>query len=250
MSAALGFYITEPVDESWSIARVVDDSPPAGWVSEFKELALRLKHAGRMVEEMEAEGRYRSFPPRADLFRALELTRVHEVKVIILGQDPYHSVDASEQPYANGLAFSVRRGQPVPPSLGNIYKELKRSDPDFVVPDHGDLTHWARQGVLLLNSCLTVRPGQAGSHRKVWRGVVSGFVDSVVSYNPHCVIMLWGKKAEVAAASYPDSLTKLIAGHPSPLNRAGTFTGCDHFRQANAILRQQGLTPIDWQLPA
>lgn len=244
-----GFFFSEPVDDSWSIARVAKESPPAGWKSVFQDLTARIEHAGRMVEGLEAKGNYISFPPREDLFRALENTRIHDVKVIILGQDPYHSVDADGQPCANGMAFSVRRGHRVPPSLANIYKELKRSYPGFVIPSHGDLTHWARQGVLLLNTGLTVKPGEADSHKKIWRGVVSGLIDNIVEYNPHCIIMLWGKKAEIAASAYPDSLVRLNAGHPSPLNRTGNFSGCDHFRQANVKLQEQGHKPIDWHLP-
>jgi len=249
MDLPTGFYFSDPVDDTWPIARIVDESPPAGWRADFALLEKRIKHAGRMIEEEEAKGGYLSFPPRADLFRALENTRVHNVKLIILGQDPYHSVDATGRPMANGMSFSVRRGQRVPPSLVNIYAELRRSYPEYRVPNHGDLTYWARQGVLLLNTCLTVKPGEADSHKRVWRGVISGLIDRIVLYNPTCVIMIWGKKAEEAASTYPASLTRLVAGHPSPLNRTGNFAGCDHFRQANVILQGQGFAPIDWQLP-
>ena len=189
------------------------------------------------------------YPRPADWFRALDLTPLPLVRVVILGQDPYHGPGQ-----AHGLAFSVEPGVRVPPSLANIYKEL-RDDTGFVPPGHGHLDHWARQGVLLLNSVLTVEAGQAASHAgKGWEALTDAVVALVSARAEPVAFLLWGSHAQRKAASVA-SLERggphlvLKAPHPSPLSAHNGFFGCRHFSKANDFLAANGQTPIDWQLP-
>lgn len=185
------------------------------------------------------------YPPRGSRLRALELTPLDSVKVVILGQDPYHGPGQ-----AHGLAFSVPAGVRVPPSLVNIYKELA-SDCGVKAPDHGNLESWARQGVLLLNNALTVEQGQAGSHQnRGWEAITDAAVAAVAARQEPCVFLLWGSHAQKKAMRVP-GLTRshhlvLNAPHPSPLSAHRGFLGCRHFSQTNDFLARHGRTPIDW----
>lgn len=186
------------------------------------------------------------YPPRAQLFRALELTPPEQVRVVILGQDPYHGPGQ-----AHGLAFSVQHGVKPPPSLVNIFKELA-SDLSLARPSHGNLESWARQGVLLLNNALTVEAGAAGSHQKRgWEQFTDAVVAAVAAQPEPTVFMLWGAHAQKKAARIagleggPHLVLK--AAHPSPLSAYAGFFGCRHFSQANAFLAAQGRGTIDWQ---
>ncbi len=183
------------------------------------------------------------YPPGPLIFRAFELTPVDRVKVVILGQDPYHGAGQ-----AMGLSFSVPDNVPAPPSLQNIFKEIE-SDLGIKMSGRPNLESWARQGVLLLNSILTVRAGQAASHRNLgWQK----FTDYVIKYiSDHCegvVFLLWGNFAREKKCLIDLSRHYVLeAAHPSPLAR-GAFFGCRHFSKTNQILQQEGKTPIDWQL--
>jgi uracil-DNA glycosylase len=208
------------------------------YMAELKSFLLAEKAAGKRI-----------FPRGSDWFRALDLTPLDRVKVVILGQDPYHGPDQ-----AHGLCFSVPPSVRVPPSLLNIYKELE-SDLGITRPAHGHLEHWARQGVLLLNSVLTVEMGAAGSHRdRGWERFTDAVVAVVNSKRTPVVFMLWGSYAQRKAA-FVDSVDRggphkvLKAPHPSPLSAHQGFLGCRHFSQANKFLESQGLEPIDWALP-
>ena len=192
----------------------------------------------------------RIFPAASEWFRALDLTPLEQVRVVILGQDPYHGVGQ-----AHGLCFSVRPGVPPPPSLVNIYKELG-SDLGLPRPAHGFLEHWARQGVLLLNSVLTVEMSLAASHRdRGWEKFTDAVIRLVAAKPDPVVFMLWGSYAQKKAA-FVDSTDKggrhlvLRAPHPSPLSAYAGFFGCRHFSKANAFLEAHGKPPIDWSLPA
>ncbi len=186
------------------------------------------------------------YPPADEVFAALHLTPYAATRVVILGQDPYHGPRQ-----AHGLCFSVRRGVQVPPSLANIYTEL-RNDLGVEPPAHGNLEAWARQGVLLLNTCLTVRAGQAGSHHgKGWEQ----FTDQViraVDAKPHPVVfILWGAAARKKKALLDLSRHVVIeSAHPSPLSAHNGFFGSKPFSRTNAALAAAGLEPIDWSLPA
>lgn len=182
------------------------------------------------------------FPQKENIFAAFNHTSPNEVKVVILGQDPYHN-----NFQANGLAFSVNPGLKLPPSLKNIIKELK-NDVDITEPMHGDLSHWAEQGVLLLNTCLTVRAHEPLSHQnKGWEK----FTDSVIellSKKGDVIFLLWGKKAEAKKSLIQKYNIILSSQHPSPLSAYRGFFGCKHFSKANNILLSQGKEPIDWEI--
>ena len=185
------------------------------------------------------------YPPAADVFNAFKYTEFADVKVVILGQDPYHN-----EGQAHGLAFSVREGVAVPPSLVNIYKELADDIAGFSVPPHGCLTRWAEQGVLLLNTVLTVRAHRAHSHADLgWETFTDRVVAQINAGRENVVFMLWGSHAQKKGAMIDRSRHLVLsAPHPSPLSAYRGFFGCRHFSRANAYLAAHGITPIDWQL--
>ena len=186
------------------------------------------------------------YPPAQDIYNALHLTPLSEVKVVILGQDPYH-----EPNQAHGLCFSVLPSQhEIPPSLINIYKEL-HDDVGCRMPDNGCLIPWAEQGVLLLNTVLTVRAHQPNSHRgKGWEQFTDAILEAVNAQNRPIVYMLWGANAQtkIPMLTNPQHLV-LKAPHPSPLSAYRGFFGCGHFSKCNRFLEEHGETPIDWQIP-
>ncbi|KAA0874733.1 uracil-DNA glycosylase [Nitrincola tapanii] len=185
------------------------------------------------------------FPPSSQWFHALESTPLDQVRVVILGQDPYH------QPgQAHGLCFSVLPGVRIPPSLQNIYKELQ-SDLGCQPVGHGYLESWAKQGVLLLNAVLTVEQSQANAHQgQGWEIFTDRIIELVNERAEPCVFMLWGSYAQKKAGMINTARHHVLkAPHPSPLSAHRGFLGCRHFSQANAWLQAQGRTPIDWQLP-
>lgn len=185
------------------------------------------------------------YPPAEDIFNAMHFTPLSEVKVLILGQDPYHN-----EHQAHGLSFSVLPDQPdIPPSLQNIYKELQ-DDLGCEIPSHGYLKKWADQGVLLLNTVLTVRAHQANSHQgRGWEQFTDAIIRAVNAKDSPVVYMLWGRPAQskIPMLNNPKHLI-LKAPHPSPLSAYRGFFGCKHFSQANAFLESHGESPIDWQI--
>lgn len=187
------------------------------------------------------------YPPSKQIFNALNTTPLADVKVVILGQDPYHGPNQ-----ANGLSFSVQKGIALPPSLRNIFHEL-HTDLGIPAPRHGDLTKWAKQGVLLLNSVLTVEAGQPTSHQKQgWEAFTDEVIDVLNEQRQHIVFILWGAYAQRKGQRINrDIHLVLTAAHPSPLaaNRGGFF-GCKVFSKTNQYLKQHGIEPIDWQLDA
>lgn len=186
------------------------------------------------------------YPPRAEILNAFILTELKNIKVVIIGQDPYH------QPgQAMGLSFSVRPGCAVPPTLNNIYKELQADIPGFIIPSHGCLTSWAKQGVLLLNSILTVQEGKALSHADIgWEWFTNRVIEELKYNKKNLVYMLWGSKAKTKCKMIDRKANLVLeCAHPSPLSAHRGFFGCRHFSQANAYLQKHGKAPIDWQLP-
>lgn len=186
------------------------------------------------------------YPPGPEIFAAFDATPFDQVKVVILGQDPYHGPDQ-----AHGLAFSVRPGVAVPPSLANVFAE-QRTDVGITLPDHGYLIPWARQGVLLLNDCLTVERGRAGAHRaKGWEELTDAAIAALAGERDGLVFLLWGSPAQ-KKGRIVDRRRHLVltAPHPSPLSAHRGFFGCGHFSRSNAWLRERGASPIEWQLPA
>ncbi|MGL4206295.1 MAG: uracil-DNA glycosylase [Aeromonadaceae bacterium] len=187
------------------------------------------------------------YPPAADVFNAFKYTEFEQVKVVILGQDPYHGPNQ-----AHGLCFSVQPGVKVPPSLVNIYKELARDIPGFAIPNHGYLVSWAEQGVLLLNTVLTVAAGQAHSHANLgWERFTDQVIARLNSERQGIVFLLWGSHAQKKGAFIDRTRHHVLtAPHPSPLSAHRGFLGCGHFSQTNRLLIEQGMAPINWQVPS
>ena len=203
----------------------------APYMAELRQFLATQKAAGKII-----------YPAGNDWFNALNSTPLDQVKVVILGQDPYHGPGQ-----AHGLSFSVPEGVRQPPSLVNIYKELA-DDMGGNIPQHGNLSRWAEQGVLLLNSVLTVEQGQAGAHQgKGWERFTDAVIHAVNEQCEHVVFMLWGAYAQKKAA-YVDKQRHCIlqAPHPSPLSAYRGFFGCQHFSKANSYLQNKGQKPINW----
>ncbi len=213
------------------------------WKARVGDYLLRedMQALSAFLRERKARGA-RIFPPGPQIFAALDATPFEQVKVVILGQDPYHGAGQ-----AHGLCFSVQPGTAIPPSLDNIYKELGR-DLGIPRPAHGCLTHWAGQGVLLLNAVLTVEEGRAGAHQgKGWEGFTDAVVDALNREREHLVFLLWGSYAQKKGAVIDPARHRVLkAPHPSPLSAHRGFIGCGHFSAANEYLERHGRVPIDW----
>jgi len=219
------------IEESWKKVLHAEFNKPY-----FQNIILHLK-----TEKTQGKTIY---PPGPFIFNAFNTTPLSKVKVVILGQDPYHGPGQ-----AHGLCFSVQNGVPAPPSLVNIFKEL-RDDIGMEIPMHGNLTKWAEQGVFLLNASLTVRAGEPMSHAKIgWATFTDEVIKTISAECVHVVFLLWGKFAQEKSALI-DGTKHLIlkAAHPSPLSAHNGFLGCKHFSKTNEYLMQQGIPPVDWQL--
>ncbi len=218
------------IEDSWKI--VLSDEFNEPYFASLKQF---------LVEEKK---RFRVFPPGSLIFNAFAHTPLEQVKVVVIGQDPYHGFGQ-----AHGLCFSVPEGVPPPPSLTNIFKEIK-ADLGIAAPAHGNLTRWADQGVLLLNAMLTVRENQAGSHQgKGWEQFTDAAIRALSEKREGLIFLLWGNYA-IAKRALIDSSKHFIltASHPSPLSASRGFFGCRHFSQVNALLNQMGKEEIDWSL--
>ena len=193
----------------------------------------------------EKDAGYKTYPKNADIFNAFNTTPFDKVKVVILGQDPYHG-----EHQAHGLSFSVQKGITPPPSLKNIYKELVTDMPGFAIPNHGDLTEWAKQGVLLLNASLTVRANTPGSHQKKgWEEFTDRVIKTLSDKKEGIVFILWGAFAQAKAELIDQTKHHIIKSpHPSPFSADRGFFGSKPFSKTNAILTKEGKTPIDWQI--
>jgi uracil-DNA glycosylase len=196
------------------------------------------------IQQQRADG-LTIFPSENNIFNAFENVDISEVKVVILGQDPYHG-----EGQAHGLAFSVLPNIKIPPSLANIYKELCTDIDDFVTPNHGFLQPWAKQGVLLLNTVLTVQQANAHSHAKLgWETFTDAVIAELNEQNGHCVFILWGAHAQKKGRNINNGKHLVLAGpHPSPLSAYRGFFGSKPFSQTNTWLASKGLSPIDWRL--
>ena len=222
--------INPDLEESWLHALKDEFSKP--YFFELKQF---------LVEE---KAKHKIFPQGKFIFRALNHTPLTKVKVVILGQDPYHG-----DGQANGMSFSVNKGIPFPPSLKNIFKELQ-ADIGITQPTSGDLISWADQGVLLLNATLTVRQASAGSHQKKgWEQFTDAVIDAVNETQENVVFLLWGRYAQMKGDRIDANKHHILkAPHPSPFSAHSGFFGCKHFSKTNEILESVGKTPINWDL--
>ncbi|MGI8892872.1 MAG: uracil-DNA glycosylase [Bacteroidia bacterium] len=223
--------VNPQIEESWK--RALE--------AEFKsEYFLKL----RDFLQQEKSQKKIIYPAGNQIFAAFDATPFHEVKVVILGQDPYHGAGQ-----AHGLCFSVQEGVAPPPSLVNVYKELK-ADLGFEIPKHGNLLKWAQQGVLLLNATLTVRANEAGSHQKRgWEHFTDAAIKTLSEGNEKIVFLLWGRYAQAKEVLIDtEKHFVLKAAHPSPLSAYNGFFGCRHFSKANEILKSCNKEPVNWQL--
>ena len=216
------------------------------WKARIGDWLLRpeMQELSAFLRQRKAAGA-RIYPPGPQIFAAFDATPFDDVKVVILGQDPYHGPGQ-----ANGLCFSVLPGVPVPPSLVNIYKEIQ-NDLGIALPDHGCLLPWARQGVLLLNAVLTVEEGRAGAHQgKGWEGFTDHAIETLAREREGLVFLLWGSYAQAKGKVIDTRRHRVLrAPHPSPLSAHRGFLGCGHFSATNQYLAQRGQAPIDWRLP-
>ncbi|MEM9919506.1 MAG: uracil-DNA glycosylase [Bacteroidota bacterium] len=218
------------IEEGWKAALAAEFQQP--YFSAIKQYLVQAKGDGKTI-----------YPPGSLIFNAFNLTPFDQVKVVILGQDPYHNPGE-----AMGLCFSVPQGVRVPPSLKNIYKEMER-DIGFVIPRHGDLTAWAKQGVFLLNAMLTVEHKKAGSHKKIgWQTFTDAVIRKISEHHAGIVFMLWGNFAKSKRALIDELKHHVLESvHPSPL-AGNRFQGCSHFSKANDLLQKEGKEAINWSL--
>lgn len=232
------------------LVSVIESQVYVGWDDWFKEHHSVIETISKILKKREEEGEIIG-PPIELVFRAFQLTPRHFVKVVILGQDPYPGCDADGQSIARGMCFSVGRSTPVPRSLENIFKEIKNEYSDYEIPDHGDLSNWAKQGVLLLNTALTIEVGKIGSHLKrgFWSSFLHFMLKTIIEENPDCIFVLWGNESQKCFEQYvkKEGVIKLESPHPSGMSAYRGFFGNGHFRKINEILAAQGKSEIDWQ---
>jgi uracil-DNA glycosylase len=219
------------IEESWK--EVLKQEFTKDYFLQITHFLKTEKQAGKTI-----------YPPGGLIFNAFNTTPFDNVKVVLLGQDPYHGPGQ-----AHGLSFSVQKGVPPPPSLVNIFKEL-HNDTGLPIPNHGDLTHWAQQGVLLLNASLTVRANEPMSHSKIgWAEFTDAVISKVSLLKTNTVFLLWGKFAQEKQGLVDETKHLVLrAAHPSPFSADKGFFGCRHFSKANAWLVSKGIDPIDWKI--
>jgi uracil-DNA glycosylase len=221
-----------PLEPGWQSVLALEFEKD--YMKSLKAFLIKEKESGHAI-----------YPKNSDIFNAFNHTPFDQVKVVIIGQDPYHGPGQ-----AHGLAFSVQKGVPIPPSLKNIYKELETDFDNFKKPDHGSLMQWADRGVLLLNATLTVRAREPGSHQgKGWEIFTDRAIQVLSEKRSGLVFLLWGKFAQNKSVLIDENKhTILKAAHPSPFSAYNGFFGCKHFSKSNAVLVENGLQPIDWQI--
>lgn len=235
---------SEEVDQTWSLRRIAEEAGPLGWGDEFTSAGKTMDHIEKTINDTCGPV---YVPLKRDIFNAFHWCPLANVKGIIMGMDPYETLLRDGTPQAIGASFSLRREAPLQPSIRNIYKEIASHDPNFIPPDHGDLRGWAYQGVLLLNACLTTKPGVSGAHGKIWNCFLMGLIKKIRETKPHAFVMLWGNDAQTFAGAFA-GMKILTTSHPSGRSAFRGFFGCDHFRQANEHLVKHGITPINWGL--
>jgi uracil-DNA glycosylase len=248
--------IFEVIDQSWSIEKIAKEHCPPSWEQVFKSAEDELINISQNLLAEEAKGRF-FVPLKRDIFAAFDKVPLHKVRVVIVGQDPYYQMithGGETIPKATGLSFSVRMDDDIPVSLRNIYKELARSINGFQVPDHGDLSSWADQGVLMINKIMTLVPSdhndkKKNRHEAMWMDFLDKVFKALAQVNPTCIYLLWGKDAQAVRSQLGTKSIILEAPHPSGFSAHLGFIGCNHFVKVNSHLVEQGLSPINWQIP-
>lgn len=238
------------VDESGGELDLTKLKVPESWEKVFEEARDEFESINEILnEQIRVYGRI--LPDPENIFKAFELTKLPDVKVVIIGQDPYHQLiklNGKNVPRAQGLSFSVHRDDQIPSSLNNIFIELKNTVKSFRKPVHGDLSRWAKQGVLMLNMSLTVNPNMAGSHGDIWMGFIDRVIKAISKYNKNCIYVLWGREAQKLERNIGGKGIALTAAHPSGLSAHRGFFGCDHFNKINEILESLKKEEIDWNI--
>lgn len=231
--------LLQPIGQNWSFSRIAKERPPPTWEKVFEESEKCLNHIDKQLT-----GKI-LYPLRKHTFRAFELTPLPEVKLLILGQDPYPQILESGKPKAIGLSFSIDyNDKDIPVSLKNMFKEIARTSPGFR-PSHGSLIRWAQQGVLLLNSALTFDPNSEKDHTEIWKDFIVHVLEKI---EKPCVALLLGGKAQAFSKHLKSNVKTVETSHPSGRSAYLGFNGSACFDQCNALLVEMGMTPIDWNL--
>jgi uracil-DNA glycosylase len=236
----------EEITNDWSIEKVATTYIPYTWEKVFENSKYEIKDVSDILEEDKKKGRI--VPDRVNTFRVFHLVPLNNVKVVIMAQDPYFNLLPNGKPQAVGMSFSVPKEAQIPPSLRNIFKELKSTISDFKIPSHGSLEKWCLQGVFLLNACLTVRVGEPNCHGEIWSGFIKKVINAILDANTGVIFVLWGKESQKLEKIIRSRATILKGAHPSPLSAYRGFFGCNHFSQINDFLISKGKDPIDWNL--
>ncbi len=247
LSESVAVIVFPAIVEDWTIAQIVQRHSPLGWIPVFKHAWEELKEISQtLVRDEQVNGPF--YPMKRDVFRVFELCPLTRVKVVIFGQDPYHSMGRANLPVAQGMSFSIRQTEAIPSSLQNIYKVLTKTVKGFVTPNHGDLTYWVLQGVFLLNTSLTVLPARPNSHKGYWMGLINKVIKAIVVANPNVIFLLWGREAQKMRKLIGERGYCLETSHPSGLGAHYGFNSSNHFNEVNTQLLKLGKEPIDWQI--
>ena len=232
--------------QHWKLIDIVTKNPPNSWIQVFNDSYKDLQRISTFLEEREQQG-ILVYPLKKDIFRALHLTPLHKVKIVIIGDQPDPgTIYSSNTPFANGLAFSSNASK-ISPTLENIYRVLLKTIQGFVRPNHSDLTKWAEQGVLLLNACLTSDEGVYSSHKDLWSEFITRTIHHIDINNPNCIYLLWGDHAQ-GFSKYTTSKNLLMTSSPSNKGFKSGFCDTNCFNEANEILKKNDKIPINWNL--
>jgi|SRR6056297_129204 len=232
--------------ETKDLYQTIYENVPKGWEKVFEEAKDEIRMASDLVEERRKTNEI--YPRNEDILKAFHLVPLDKVKVVIFGQEPYNDI-YNGKPRDQGLAFSVDEEANVPPSVLNIFKELKSEyKEDFDMPYHGDISCWAKQGVLLLNRSLTTNAHQRNSHGRIWMGLIVRVIEALNQHRPRCIFVMWGRKVEALKGYINGKATMLFSSHPSSYSANKGFFGCNHFLLINDKLRELGEEEIDWSV--
>jgi len=243
------FNIKPQIDQSWTILKISQESYPSSWQEVFKEAQDDLAHISKILDNQKKFGDY--LPKKEDLFNAFKFTRLNDIKVVILHDQPVYTMTTINNkaiPKDFGMAFSLRQGDKISPVLKNIYKELLDEYPNYKEPTHGDLRCWCQQGVLLLNKCLTVSKQQSHMKWDIWLGFLNKVFKAITKVNPYTIFLLWGQEAQKVAPMLPDSFIVYETSSPNGYFANCGFFGCNHFKMVNDELIKQKKKPIDWEI--